>query len=554
MKRSQVIMNERISIADKKPEVKSQNLAPQIRRKTESFQSMNSAVERILFLQRTIGNQAVARLIKSGTLKAKLSIGQPGDIYEQEADRVAEQGMRMPDVPKGKDTRVQRKCPKCLKGLTGLMGKDKKDEKLQTKETPGQIPEVTPQIETSIDALKGGGQPLPESTRAFFEPRFGADFSNVRVHEGGHAGGLAEALQARAFTAGRDIVFGSGLYSPGTSDGRILLAHELTHVVQQGDSRVSPVVQRACGDADIGTQSGCTPDMSEPVGDLVLFKVGCDDFASPAERRKVEDFSDSMTASDHVNVHGFASADGNAAFNEQLSCARAIRALSLIQSRGVQASKIRLLKHGPTPGAARQRRSVVLERTPGVSRLAVPQLHAMVTTGPTVGICGESTFIIRWSLSRNSSTNGGFVIQDVTFRWSVRDCNGAAVPNPDPRTSPLHYFEAWRVPPNSTSPNATAFTVDTDRFFWPGNAPWAGGCTSGEMTISGIARYHNNLAALPAHMAPFNPSTFANDLLSSTTDPNLGGDVSRSVNHRLRLRWRCCPCQSSPTVVVDHTP
>ena len=126
-------MDERISIADKKPEVKSQNHVPQIRRKTESSQSMNSPVDRILFLQRTIGNQAVSKLIKSGTLQAKLRIGQPGDVYEQEADRVAEQVMRMPDVSEAKDTRIQRKCPKCLRGS---LGKYKIDDKFQAKRAP----------------------------------------------------------------------------------------------------------------------------------------------------------------------------------------------------------------------------------------------------------------------------------------------------------------------------------------------------------------------------------------------------------------------------------
>ncbi|HLB70567.1 MAG TPA: hypothetical protein VJJ51_05935, partial [Candidatus Methanoperedens sp.] len=128
-------MNERISLADKKSEAKSQNSVPQIRRKVESPRSMSSPVDRILYLQRTIGNQAVQRLIKSGALQAKLRIGQPGDIYEQEADRVAEQVMKMPDVSSDKDNRILRKCPKCLNGLRGLLEKDKKDEKLQAKET-----------------------------------------------------------------------------------------------------------------------------------------------------------------------------------------------------------------------------------------------------------------------------------------------------------------------------------------------------------------------------------------------------------------------------------
>lgn len=233
-------MNQRISIADKKPETKSHNLAPQIRRKTESSQSMNSPVDRILFLQRTIGNQAVGRLIKSGALQTKLKIGQLGDVYEQEADTVAEQVMRMPDFSESKDTRIQRKCPKCLRGLLGM---DKKDEKLQAKEIRGETPEVTSNMETNINALRGGGQPLPESVSAFFEPRFSTDFSRVRVHSGGAAEQSAREVNANAYTVGHNVVFGAGQFAPGTHEGRRLIAHELTHVVQQ--SRSAAAVQRA---------------------------------------------------------------------------------------------------------------------------------------------------------------------------------------------------------------------------------------------------------------------------------------------------------------------
>ncbi len=231
-------MNERISIATKAPDTKSQNLIPKIRRKANSSQLMNSPVDRILYLQRTIGNQAVQRLIKSGALQAKLRIGQPGDIYEQEADRVAEHVMRMPDVSEAKDARIQRKCPKCLKGPRGLLGKDKKEEKLQTKEAHGKTPEVTPQIEANINALKGGGQPLPESTRAFFEPRFGHDFSDVRVHTDAKAAESARMVNALAYTVGCDVVFGAGQYAPETNEGKRLMAHELTHTTQQSSSNL----------------------------------------------------------------------------------------------------------------------------------------------------------------------------------------------------------------------------------------------------------------------------------------------------------------------------
>jgi hypothetical protein len=87
-----------------------------------------------------------------------------------------------------------------------------------------------------------GGRPLPQATRAFFEPRFGWDLGDVRVHTDGAAAAAARGLQARAFGVGRDIVFGAGEYAPDTAAGRALLAHELAHVVQQAPGRAAPRV------------------------------------------------------------------------------------------------------------------------------------------------------------------------------------------------------------------------------------------------------------------------------------------------------------------------
>jgi hypothetical protein len=104
-------MGERVKVEAKKPEVKQGILSSQMR-KSENSRSMNTGIDRILFLQRTAGNQAVQRLIKSRTLQAKLWIGQPGDKYEQEADRVANTVMRMPEpqaVPGG-SPHIQRAC------------------------------------------------------------------------------------------------------------------------------------------------------------------------------------------------------------------------------------------------------------------------------------------------------------------------------------------------------------------------------------------------------------------------------------------------------------
>jgi len=88
------------------------------------------------------------------------------------------------------------------------------------------------------DVLRSPGQPLNPGARAFMEPRFGHDFSHVRVHTDARAAESARTVNALAYTVGRNVVFGAGQYAPGTGNGRRLLAHELTHVVQQSSHRV----------------------------------------------------------------------------------------------------------------------------------------------------------------------------------------------------------------------------------------------------------------------------------------------------------------------------
>jgi hypothetical protein len=184
-------------------------------------------------LQRLHGNRYVQRLLSSGVLQAKLTVSEPGDQYEQEADRVAEQVMRMPE-PHGswransdgeaKHPQIQRMCSAC----------DEEELHRRSNEKEESAPEVSPEAQSHIATLNGGGEPLPARVRAFFEPRFGHDFSQVRIHRGARASETAQALNARAFTLQRHIVLGTGQYEPNTNAGRRLLAHELTHVVQQG--------------------------------------------------------------------------------------------------------------------------------------------------------------------------------------------------------------------------------------------------------------------------------------------------------------------------------
>jgi len=171
-------------------------------------------------------------------LQRKLIVGPPHDAYEQEADRVADAVMRMPDAAVGQ-ARVQRMCTAC---------EDEERELLRLPVTPsegaGDVSELRPDVEGGIQSLTGGGQPLPDSERAFFEPRFDHDFANIRVHTGAPAAMSARAMGARAYTLGEDIVFGEGEFAPTGGNGRRLLAHELTHAVQQGGQRDPRVIQR----------------------------------------------------------------------------------------------------------------------------------------------------------------------------------------------------------------------------------------------------------------------------------------------------------------------
>ncbi|HLB71706.1 MAG TPA: DUF4157 domain-containing protein [Candidatus Methanoperedens sp.] len=219
-------MAERVQVCNKKPEAKRENRASQTQ-KAGLSQSISSPVEQILFLQRTIGNQAVGNLIKSGALQAKLRIGRPGDIYEQEADRVAERVMRMPDHASVPQSQVNSRS----EGLS--IQSARCDSEKDIHHSQSGVPPIVHQV------LRSPGQPLDAAASTFMEPRFGHDFNQVRVHTNARATESVQGINALAYTVGNNIVFGRGQYAPGTTTGSRLLAHELTHVVQQeaGGSR-----------------------------------------------------------------------------------------------------------------------------------------------------------------------------------------------------------------------------------------------------------------------------------------------------------------------------
>jgi hypothetical protein len=186
----------------------------------------------VLHLQQAYGNKYVQRLVESMQVQAKLTVSSPDDEYEKEADRVAA------EVTRNTASSTQRQEAEPLEG-------DEVSKISLSPEHDGVIPEVTEDIEKEINSARGGGQPLADSVRSSLEPQFGHDFSQVHIHTDAEADKLSQQLSAQAFTTGKDIFFREGTYQPGSDSGKGLIAHELTHVVQQ---QAVPAIQRQEGE------------------------------------------------------------------------------------------------------------------------------------------------------------------------------------------------------------------------------------------------------------------------------------------------------------------
>ena len=221
-------------------------------------------------------------------VQAKLTVGAVDDPLEKEADSVADQVMMMPESV------VQHACPACAAGGSPCP-KYREEERAsihrKANDSGASVPE-------GVVSNLGPGRALDAATRDFMEPRFGQDFGQVRVHTDAQAAASARAVDARAYTLGSNIVFGAGAFTPGIAHGRRLLAHELTHVVQQRHARV-PAGQAANlsvtapGDrseqeadrvADVVAEAGAAPPIVErPTAHLARAKFDVDAIAKDAD-------------------------------------------------------------------------------------------------------------------------------------------------------------------------------------------------------------------------------------------------------------------------------
>jgi len=205
----------------------------------------------VLALQRTVGNRAAQQILagkaRRSSIQAKLAVGPANDHYEREADRVAATVMQtsersVPQIQRQgleeEDQTIQTKP--LVSSITPLIQRQETPEEeenpVQLRSDGGQ-PSVASGAEHVIERARGGGQPLPDGLLARMERSFGADFSAVRVHADSESDSLNRSLHARAFTTGQDLFFRRGEYNPESRRGQELIAHELTHVVQQNGGK-----------------------------------------------------------------------------------------------------------------------------------------------------------------------------------------------------------------------------------------------------------------------------------------------------------------------------
>ncbi len=192
----------------------------------------------------SFGQVAVNGVSQPG-IQAKLRVSQPGDQSEIEADRVADQVMRTAE-PQVQSMSLFSKSDDGLAQRQVSNVEEEDEEMVQTKPAYGGPAAAVPAAEEAqVRPVSSSGRPLDMTARSYMESRFGYNFGNVMVHTDSQATEVARNLNAKAFTLGSDIVFGSGQYEPGTAEGDRLLAHELAHVVQQGG--YSPAAQRGQG-------------------------------------------------------------------------------------------------------------------------------------------------------------------------------------------------------------------------------------------------------------------------------------------------------------------
>ena len=341
-------------------------------------------------------------------IQPKLTVGQTNDRFEQEADAVADQVIKMPQSPPP----IQRKCEDCeeeqlrmkplSESITPIVQKqNEEEEELQMKGFDSGMIQTKPaetslDISSKINQTKGSGSKLADGTNQFMSNAFGTDFSGVNIHTDTHAIQMSRSLGARAFTHGSDVYFNKGEYSPESGEGKRLLAHELTHVVQQ--KGINHTIQRAASDfriTEISPDDAANPDM-------IFFHSGQTSIPA-SETHKIAPLATPPTR--NLTLNGFSSEEGTDAANDTFINAR-IQSVSnaLVAAGHAPASSrtpVNLRSSGEGQLDYRHMRAVEVIPTPIGLAAAPSGVNPCGPVGSEVEPCG-SAFTNAWPDADNA--------------------------------------------------------------------------------------------------------------------------------------------------------
>jgi hypothetical protein len=328
----------------------------------------------------------------------------------------------------------------------------------------------------------GDGQPLASGVRSKMESAFGMSFSDVRTHTDSNAASISNQVNARAFTVGNHVAFGTGEYQPGTLVGDALIAHELAHTIQQQNAG-EPVQKMEAGD---------------------------------------HSYNALENDADQTAISVMSSLWGEKKSSKGISALRSGLRLQRCDGCGSGGCNTR---SGPGSGSA----------------AAVPVVKKRTVAPAATGNCGQYSWGIQWYLDNATSSTQGWIVQNIRSTHNVKGCDNVTKTDAEMRTltggwdpSWYPFWEGWQVRNGVIYVGSTTQVHSADTFGWSG----PGDDTKGTRQVSGTANFYPN-ATLPSTMVPRNGPP-AHALPYTQTDPGLTGGTG-ALQHDIGSSWDCCP-------------
>lgn len=449
-------------------------------------------------------------------VQPKLTVSAASDPYEQQADAMAERVMRMPAPAKensffhpANTTSLQRKCARC-----------EEEGKVQRKEAGGSTSPAAPSVVHEV-LSSGGGSPLDTATRSFMEPRFNSDFGQVRIHNDSKAAKSAESILAQAYTSGNQVVFNTGKYNPGTDPGRKLLAHELTHVMQQNASisrkPAAGLVEEPEEGIGIGglVQRQVAEEPAEPEVATVVLSEAEMRRAIQWNQRRFHDPFNIMNVRETIGIEKYPAIIDEEFVNAVIEW-QASQGLDQDGKFGASTTET-VVDELTAEGSTHAAETLALDNTVDTVDV-IPQTYNTCSPG--------LPFEFNWQVGFRTTLRNGFIIQRIDNTFNATMCGGGAYVGwqPIPR-----YWEAWRVDANG---NVTPAIGGVNDMFTRPLLP----------NSSGTWRMVGTLYTTRTLPASFVANSVADAGILRATLANPGSDFLGYVSNTRRVggTWNCC--------------